>query len=70
MEHGTYDEYWQDQDVLQHLSGIEPAVLNVAGWFDAEDFYGPMGIYYEIEKNDPQNRRDVDKLWVTLRYNY
>jgi len=42
--------------VLQHMKDIGPAVLNVAGWFDAEDFYGPMMIYYEIEKNDPENR--------------
>ena len=55
MEHGTYDEYWQRQDVLQHMKDIRPAVLNVAGWFDAEDFYGPLSIYREIEKNDPQN---------------
>ena len=25
---------------------------------------------FDSGKNDPQNRRDVDKLWVTLRYNY
>ena len=55
MEHGTYDEYWQRQNVLQHMKDIRPAVLNVAGWFDAEDFYGPMSIYYEIEKNDAEN---------------
>jgi len=56
MQHGTYDEYWQRQDVLQHMKDISPAVLNVAGWFDAEDFYGPLSIYYEIEKNDQNNR--------------
>ena len=56
MEHGTYDEYWKRQDVLQHMKNIRPAVLNVAGWFDAEDFYGPMSIYYEIEKNDTANQ--------------
>ena len=56
MEHGTYDEYWQRQNVLQHMIDIRPAVLHVAGWFDAEDFYGPMSIYYEIEKNDAENK--------------
>ena len=55
MEHGTYDAYWQDQVVLQHLNDIDHAILNVAGWFDAEDFYGPMSIYYEIEKRNPHN---------------
>jgi len=56
MEHGTYDEYWQRQNALQHLKNIKHPVLNVAGWFDAEDFYGPMSIYYTIEKENPDNK--------------
>ena len=56
MEHGDYDEYWKKQDVLQHLNNIKHPILNVAGWFDAEDFYGPMSIYYTIEKKNPQNQ--------------
>jgi putative CocE/NonD family hydrolase len=56
MEHGDYDEYWQIQNVLQYLDDIEHAILNVAGWFDAEDFYGPMSIYYTIENKNPQNK--------------
>ncbi len=55
MEHGTYDAYWKDQVVLPHLNEIDHAILNVGGWFDAEDFYGPMTIYYEIEKRNPEN---------------
>ena len=55
MEHGAYDDYWKDQVVLPHLNGIHHAILNVGGWFDAEDFYGPMTIYYEIEKRNPEN---------------
>ena len=56
MEHGDYDDYWKKQDVLQHMHNIKHPILNVAGWFDAEDFYGPMSIYYEIEKNNPANK--------------
>lgn len=56
MEHGDYDEYWKKQNVLPHLKNIDHAVLNVAGWFDAEDFYGPMSIYYAIEKFNPENK--------------
>lgn len=56
MEHGDYDKYWQQQNVLQHLNNIKHPILNVAGWFDAEDFYGPMSIYYEIEKKNPDNK--------------
>ena len=56
MEHGDYDEYWKEQNVLQYLNNIKHPILNVAGWFDAEDFYGPMSIYYEIEKRNPDNK--------------
>jgi putative CocE/NonD family hydrolase len=56
MEHGDYNEYWQEQDVLQYLNNINHPILNVAGWFDAEDFYGPMSIYYTIEKKNPNNK--------------
>ncbi len=55
MEHGDYDEYWKEQNVLQYLNNIEHPILNVAGWFDAEDFYGPMSIYYTIEEKNPNN---------------
>ena len=53
MEHGSYDEYWQRQNALRYLDDVRPAVLNVAGWFDTEDFYGPMSIYRTIEAGNP-----------------
>jgi len=53
MEHGNYDEYWQAQNVPQHLTKVRPAVMTVGGWFDAEDLYGPLHIYKAIEKNNP-----------------
>ncbi|MBN2131754.1 MAG: CocE/NonD family hydrolase [Sedimentisphaerales bacterium] len=56
MEHGDYDAYWQERNILPHLTNVTQAVLNVAGWFDAEDFYGPMSIYKTIEESTPQNR--------------
>ena len=56
MEHPNYDSYWHDQNALKDLKNINHAILNVAGWFDAEDFYGPMSIYYTIEKENPNNK--------------
>ncbi len=58
MRHPNYDEYWKAQNVLKDLATV-PAdlpILNVAGWFDAEDFYGPTSIYYTLEKIHPKNR--------------
>ena len=33
--------------------------LNVAGWWDQEDYYGPMKIYETLEKNDPDHKNYV-----------
>lgn len=49
-EHPNYDEFWQKRDITEHLKDIEPAVLIVGGFFDAEDLYGPFTTYETIEK--------------------
>jgi putative CocE/NonD family hydrolase len=56
LKHPNYDAYWQEQNALKDLKGIKHAILNVTGWFDQEDFYGPMSIYYTIEKENPTNQ--------------
>jgi hypothetical protein len=56
LDHPNYDSYWQEQNALRDLKGISHPVLNVAGWFDQEDFYGPMSIYYTMEKENPRNQ--------------
>jgi len=56
LQHPDYDAYWQDQNALKDLKGVTHPVLNVTGWFDQEDFYGPMSIYYTIEKETPRNQ--------------
>jgi len=55
IDHGTYDEYWQRQNAAQYMENIRHPVLNVAGWFDTEDFYGPLSIYRAIEGKNPEN---------------
>ena len=37
IEHSTYDQFWQERNILPHLKNIRPAVMTVGGWFDAED---------------------------------
>ena len=56
MDNGTYNDYWQKQNALLSLDNIGHPVLNVAGWFDAEDFYGPMSIYYTLEEQNATNQ--------------
>jgi predicted acyl esterase len=56
MKHGDYDEYWQAQNVSQHLKKADKvAILTVGGFFDAEDLYGPLDMYKAIERNSPRN---------------
>jgi uncharacterized protein len=54
VAHPNYDEFWQKQAFPRYLRDLKPTVpnLNVAGWWDQEDFYGPMKIYELLEKND------------------
>jgi len=49
-EHPNYDEFWKSRGIIQHLENIKPAVMTVGGLFDAEDLYGPLEAYKNIEK--------------------
>jgi putative CocE/NonD family hydrolase len=53
MEHGTYDDFWKARDPLQYLKNVRPAVMTVAGWFDAEDLWGTLAVYRTVEKHNP-----------------
>jgi putative CocE/NonD family hydrolase len=53
VEHGPYDEFWKARNLLPHLTKVKTAVMTVGGWYDAEDLYGPLHIYHEVEKNNP-----------------
>jgi putative CocE/NonD family hydrolase len=60
VEHPNYDEFWQRQAVTPYLKpasmpNLVPN-LNVAGWWDQEDFYGPLKIYETLEKFDQGHR--------------
>lgn len=52
VEHPNYDAFWQKQAVPPYLDRVRVPNLNVAGWWDQEDFYGPVEIYKELEKKD------------------
>ena len=51
VDHPNYDEFWQKRTILPHLKKVNHAVMTVGGWYDAEDLYGPLNIYKEIEKD-------------------
>jgi uncharacterized protein len=55
IAHSSYDDFWKHHAVAYGLK--EPTVpnLNVAGWWDQEDFYGPTATYERLEKVDTKN---------------
>jgi putative CocE/NonD family hydrolase len=55
VNHPNYDQFWQQQAFAPHIGKPKVPNLNVAGWWDQEDFYGPVKIYELFEKNDPDH---------------
>jgi putative CocE/NonD family hydrolase len=56
VAHPNYDAFWQRQTLIPHLRQVTVPTLNVAGWWDQEDFYGPLAIYERLEKFDRQGK--------------
>jgi hypothetical protein len=52
--HPNYDAFWKARNVPRYMKNIRPAVLVVAGLFDAEDLYGPLHIYQAIKEDNSQ----------------
>jgi hypothetical protein len=57
VEHPNYDSIWKSKGIIQHLNKVPSTVATmvVAGEFDAEDLYGPLETYKNIEKHQPNN---------------
>jgi hypothetical protein len=57
VAHPNYDSLWQRQRITPYLvTDVTVPTLNVAGWWDQEDFYGPVAIYWQMERRDPGHR--------------
>ena len=54
VEHPNLDWYWETEmcGVLPFITDLPVPALNVIGWFDAEDFYGPLKVYQKLETFD------------------
>ena len=55
VEHPSYDSFWQQKAVQNVWTKPTVPTLTVGGWWDQEDFFGPIAIYAALEKNDAQN---------------
>ena len=55
-QHPNNDEFWQKQALAYRLDSPRVPVMNVAGWWDQEDFYGPVKAYETWEKLDRDHK--------------
>lgn len=53
MDHSTYDGYWRSRDILPYIRNVKPAVLDVGGWYDPNDFYGTLHVSESLEGQSP-----------------
>lgn len=56
VEHPNYDAFWKKQTFEPYIDRVTVPTLNVAGWWDQEDFYGALKIYELLEKYDKKNQ--------------
>jgi putative CocE/NonD family hydrolase len=55
VEHPDYDEFWKKEAWVNQLHASTVPNLNVAGFWDQEDPWGPWQIFRHAEENDPQH---------------
>ncbi len=55
VEHPDYDEFWKKEAWVNQLHSSTVPNLNVAGFWDQEDPWGPWQIFRHAEENDPQH---------------
>jgi putative CocE/NonD family hydrolase len=56
VAHPNYDAFWKAQSLEPRLTSVKVPALHVAGWYDQEDFRGPLRIYELLEKHDARNQ--------------
>jgi len=55
IEHPDYDDFWKKEAWVNQLHAATVPNLNVAGFWDQEDPWGPWHIFRHAEENDPQH---------------
>ena len=55
VEHPDYDAFWKKEAWVRQLHGSTVPNLNVAGFFDQEDPWGPWQIFRHAAEHDPEH---------------
>jgi len=50
-----YTDFWQAMAVEPHLTKVEVPTLEVGGWWDQEDMWGPQAEYATLEPHDDKH---------------
>ena len=53
LDHPSYDGFWQARNLRPQLKDVQPAVLTVGGWFDAENLYGALQVFQTVDRQSP-----------------
>ncbi len=57
--HPNYDDFWKKQSLPYRLGAPTVPNLHVAGYWDQEDFYGPLKAYEVLEEKDTQHKNFI-----------
>jgi len=52
VAHSSYDDFWKRHAVSYSLKNVTVPNLNVGGFWDQEDLFGPLYTYQRLEKTD------------------
>jgi uncharacterized protein len=52
FDHPAYNNFWQSRAVQPHLTQVNVPTLEVGGWWDQEDMWGPQAEYAALEPHD------------------
>jgi putative CocE/NonD family hydrolase len=55
IDHPDYDEFWKKEAWVRQLHSSSVPNLNVAGFWDQEDPWGPWQIFRHAEEHDPEH---------------
>ncbi len=55
IAHPAYDAFWRSKAVQRVWTTTTVPTLTVGGWWDQEDFFGPLASYKALEANDSAN---------------
>ena len=59
VEHPDYDAFWKKEAWVHQIKGAFVPNLNVAGFWDQEDPWGPWEIYRRSEQSDPNRNNYI-----------